>query len=589
MYVCCWCLAGDAVDLLLSLASLGHKPPDAWMRAALARVQDGFNSSSSSSSQPAVLLLPPVELQQQFWSSISPAGVDQPGLLMSAAAGSNVAAAAAASQVGLVEGQVPSVEELEQLQDMFAAAAAAAAGADAGSEGSPPSADSAYAGADTDLPAEQQQQQQAPSSNLAGGLQRHQQQELGTEQLGVLCWCLGRLEHQPQPRWMQQLAQQLLQHCPTAPAEVLVDALLGCVGLGYIPVGQLQQQMLARAAELTSSMQPETLRRLCQALVMLEQGLEAYAAAADDAHAAAAAVGLDKQQQQQQQVLARRGRSRSRQRSSRAAAAAASTHPSSSSSSTSPAVSAAALAAASLTDYQQQLLPSLAESIARRQGVILWQSSTQQLADVFAFIAASGAKPSPEYMATGVSRAVDRLADGAPTTSVVTLLWGLARLGFKPHPQLLHQLLAALQRGLHLLSSQDLADVGWALCTLKHRPGSAWLGVYMQQVASKAAYMSEQALTDTLWALACFAAEPDREWLKRVLLAAGQLELSSRNAAVMLWALQQLGFQPQAEGWGLQTGAAGDEVQRAVVGLLQSVLQPGDDATQQQSGVVLAA
>jgi hypothetical protein len=582
------------VDLLLSLSSLGYKPPDTWMRAALARVQQGF-SSSSSGQHTVLLLLPPVELQQQFWSGISPAGVAEPGLLMSAAATSDVAAAAA-SQAGLGELEVPSTEELEQLQDMFAAAADVdAAEAEAGIE---PSAYSTAPTADADDPAQQQQQQQALSSELAGLLQRHQQQqqqqqELSAEQLGVLCWCLGRLEHQPQPQWVQQLGQQLLLHCSTAPSEVLVDALLGCVGLGYMPVGQLQQQVLARCGELVPSMQPETLRRLCQALVMLEQGLEAYAAAADDvqvaaaAAAAAATVGFEERQQGQQQQPApvRRSRNRSKQRRSRESASFTN---SSTSSSIAPTVSAAALAAASLQSYQQQLLPALGEAVAQRQGIILWQSSTQQLADVFAFIAASGAKPSPEYMATGVSRAVDRLADGAPTTSVVTLLWGLARLGFKPHPQLLHQLLAALQRGLHLLGNQDLADVGWALCTLKHRPGSAWLGVYMQQVASKAAYMSDQALTDTLWALACFAAEPDREWLKRVLLAAGKLELSSRNAAVMLWALQQLGFQPQAEGWGLQQGAAGDEVQLAVAGLLQCVLQP-DDAQQQQSGLVQVA
>ncbi|KAF6254556.1 hypothetical protein COO60DRAFT_302613 [Scenedesmus sp. NREL 46B-D3] len=371
---------------------------------------------------------------------------------------------------------------------------------------------------------------------------------------------------------MQQLGQQLLQRCTEAPGEVLVDALLGCASLGYMPVGQLQQQLLATAAEVTPSMQPEALRRLCQALVMLEQGLEAYAAA-DDAQDAAAGV---EQRQEQQQALVRRGRGRSRQKRSRTATATTSTSRSSGG-------SASALAAASLQQYQQQQLPQVAEAIAHRQGIILWQSSTQQLADVLAFIAASGLQPSSEYMATGVSRAVDRLVDGAPTTSVATLLWSLARLGFKPHPQLLHQLLAALQRGLHLLSSQDLADIGWALCTLKHRPGSAWLGVYMQQVASKAAYMPEQALTDALWALACFAAEPDREWLKRVLLAAGKLEVSNRNAAVMLWAFQQLGFQPQAEGWGLQQGAAGEEVQQAVAGLLQSVMQPGDDEERSSS------
>jgi hypothetical protein len=553
--------AGDTLDLLLSLASLGYKPRDSWMRAALARIQDGFSSSSSSSSEHAVLLLlPPLELQQQFWSSISPAGVAEPGLLLPAAddAGSSAAAAAVSQAANGLE--VPSHDELQQLQDLFKTAAA-----DADELPSRLAAAAADAGAAAE---QQQQQQQALSSKILGISQQQQQQqeELSIQQFGVLCWCLGRLEHHLKPQWMQQLGQQLLQHCPAAHAEVLIDVLLGCVSLGYLPVGQLQQQLLARAAELAPTMQPETLRRLCQAAVMLEQGLAAYAAAdAADLHDVAAV---------QAEQPAPRGRSRGRQRSSSAA---------STNSSSGVRVSASALAAASLQQYQQKLLPQLAEAVTHRQGIILWQSSTQQLADVFAFIAASGLKPSPEYMATGVSRAVEKLAEGAPTTSVATLLWGCARLGFKPHPQLLHQLLAALQRGLHLLSSQDLADVGWALCTLKHRPGSAWLKVYMQQVVSKAAYMTEQALTDTLWALACFAAEPDREWLKQVLLAAGKMQqLSSRNAAVMLWALQQLGFQPQADGWGLQQGAAGEEVQQAVVGLLQSVMQAGDAGQQQQ-------
>ncbi|WIA30745.1 hypothetical protein OEZ86_000811 [Tetradesmus obliquus] len=191
--------------------------------------------------------------------------------------------------------------------------------------------------------------------------------------------------------------------------------------------------------------------------------------------------------------------------------------------------------------------------------------------------------PNAGWLAALCERVKPMLQQISPGETVDLLL-----LGFKPHPQLLHQLLTALQRRLHLLSSQDLADVGWALCTLKHRPGAAWLKVYLHQAASKAGYMSEQALTDMLWALACFAAEPDREWLKQVLLAAGKLQLTSRNAAVMLWALQQLGFQPQAEGWGLQEGAAGQEVQAAVAGLLQSVLQAEGGDGQQQQQLALA-
>jgi hypothetical protein len=558
------------VDVLLSLTSLGYKPPESWTRAALVRIQHGFTSSSSSSSQSAALVLPPAELQQQFWSKVSPAGVAEAGLLLPATDGADsttaaTAGAAAAADQAVSMLELPSADELQQLQNLFAAA-------DAEEEAS----SSSTAAAEDAAVEQPQQQQQALSSSLPNRLPQQQQQEdLDIEQLGVLCWCLGRLEQHPQPQFMQQLSQQLLQHCAVAPVEVVVDSLLGCVSLGYLPVGQLQQQLLARAVELAPSMRPEALRRLCQAAVMLEQGLASYAAA-DSADLVSAAA----EEVEQQQTPGRRGRGRSRQRSSRTATAATI--------SSSVYASAAAVAAASLQQYQQQQLPQLADAVTHRQGIILWQSTTQQLADVFAFIAASGLKPSPEYMATGVSRAVERLAEGAPATSVVTLLWGCARLGFKPHPQLLHQLLAALQRGLHLLSSQDLADVGWALCTLKHRPGSAWLGMYMQQVVSKAAYMPAQALTDTLWALACFAAEPDREWLKRVLLAAGKLQLSNRNAAVMLWALQQLGFQPQSEGWGLQQGAAGEEVQRAVVALLDGVLQPGDEQQQQQQQLVPA-
>jgi hypothetical protein len=251
------------------------------------------------------------------------------------------------------------------------------------------------------------------------------------------------------------------------------------------------------------------------------------------------------------------------------------------------AADAAARLASSLLEPLQQQQAAIAAAVTHRQGIVLTGSSTVQLADVLAFIAAAGQTPSLDYMAAAVTRAVSKLPDGCPTPAVCKLLWALARMGFKPHPELLHQLLAALQRGLHLLSSQDLADAGWALCTLRHRPGNAWLTLFLKEVAAKAPYMGPQALTDILWALACFAAQPDREWLKQVVQAVGSRAaagaLSQQNAAVIVWALQQLGFQPaqmlpaaaaEAQGGEDAAGAAAvplSGVASAVVSLMEVV------------------
>jgi hypothetical protein len=251
-----------------------------------------------------------------------------------------------------------------------------------------------------------------------------------------------------------------------------------------------------------------------------------------------------------------------------------------------PSSTPAADAASGIAGWLQQYKAELAAAVTRRQGLILSSSNTAQTADVLAFIAAAEQTPSLEYMTAAVTRAVNKLPDGCPTPAVCTLLWALAHMGFKPHPKLLHQLLAALQRGLHLLGSQDLADAGWALCTLRHRPGNTWLSLYMKEVAAKARYMQAQALTDTLWALACFAAQPDREWLKQFVQAAGDKaaagRLSKQNAAVVVWALQQLGFRPEqlvpaaagggSSGAGMATATVGG-VESAVLSLVQVAQQ----------------
>jgi hypothetical protein len=520
---------GAIVDLLLSFAALDFAPPELWMDAALARVQDAMAdllpeqqdsslSSSSSAPQQQCLFLPPLDLQQLAAQQ----QLLSPGLLLGDAEGAE---------------QMPvDAYDIENLQQLFDAAEESEA---------------------TDLSDTEQQQQQAQQgphqpTDLQGGqlsqqqlaglsgtaarlgstsssavdalsLQRQLRQgHLGLEHLGLLCWCLGRLQFEPSTEWMQLLGQMLVAGLQTGDAvgqEVLVDVLLGCVAMGYLPAGPLQQQLLSQVLVSIPSMPPESLRRTCQGLVALEKGLQQY--------------------QQQPGALAlvlQQGSS--------------------------------AAAALYVMQPLQSLKQELAAAITHRQGIVLTGSSTAQLADVLAYMADADQAPSLDYMTAAVTRAVNKLADGCPTPAVCTLLWALARMGFKPHPELLHQLLAVLQRGLHRLSSKDLADAAWALCTLRHRPGGTWLALFTKEVAAKAAYMEDQALTDTLWALACFAAQPDREWLKQVVQVVGSRAaaggLSRENAAVAVWALQQLGFQPE-----MVAGAA--QAQGAAVALVQLV------------------
>lgn len=497
------------VDLLLSLTVIGFQPRAPWLSAVTSRLQNSLCSSSTAA--PSGPLLLQLGQQQQ-----GPAGIQAAGVL--------------------IDQPVDQSSSLQQLQDMLAEAEV-----DYGELGS---ADASKQQQPELRPGQQQEQtevdhasepaqqnalnQHSPmsSSHAQGTAAAASSLQLSTEQLGILCWCIGRLNHRPDFRFMQRLGQELLHRLHQAPVEVVVDVLQGFVAVDCLPVGQLLQVLLDRVLELVPDMPPEALVRLCKSAVKLEQGLL------------------------QQQEL----------------------HHDSST---------------WLQQYQQHHKKQIAAAVAHRQGIILWRSSCQQLADVLAYIASSGIQPSPEYMATAVDRAVAKLLEqGAPASSVCTLIWALATLGFKPHPQQLHQLLAALQKGLHLLGHRDLANIAWGLCTLKHRPGTTWLGLYMKQVAAKASYMEPQPLTDTLWALACFAAQPDREWLKLIMQAAlKQVEgggLSQQNAAVVVWALSQLGFQPQlfvqpvADGESGSAATTGGEIAGAVEGLLRVLCeQPG--------------
>lgn len=550
-------LAGAVVDLLLSFVALDFKPSQPWMDAAMARLEAALVDLTSNKQQPdrsslsssgsgseaaprqgagsagiqhlqqQLLFLPPLDLQrlQQDLQLQAPgllvgrgagAGLNtrqQPQQLMEADELQELQALFDEAEEEEEEGEMEE-QQAEQLQQEAAGGGGSLSAAQAAET---PPAGAADAAAAAGAFAAQLRYNSAASSSDGLSLRRQLlQHQLAPEHVGVLCWCLGRLQFQPTRSCMQQLGQVLLlllAELHPSP-EVLVDSLLGCVAMGYLPIGVLQQQLLSQVLQCTPAMSRETLRRTCQALVALEAGLHQY-----EEHPAALASALLQQE------------------------------------------SAAAVAGENISEPLMQHQQQIAAAVVLRLGQILPTCTTAQIADVLAFVAAAGQTPSLDYMSAAVTRAVDKLPDGCRTPAVCMLLWALARMGFKPHPQLLHQLLAALQKGLHLLSSQDLADVGWALCTLRHRPGGTWLSLYLKEVAAKAGYMEAQALTDTLWALACFAAQPDREWLKLVVAAVGSKAsagaLSPQNAAVAVWALQQLGLQPEQLVGGATAGGVG--------------------------------
>ncbi|GIL85081.1 hypothetical protein Vretifemale_13712, partial [Volvox reticuliferus] len=64
---------------------------------------------------------------------------------------------------------------------------------------------------------------------------------------------------------------------------------------------------------------------------------------------------------------------------------------------------------------------------------------------------------------------------GHSPRSYSTLLYGMAKLGFRPDDFWLERYLSASTRQLHMFAPRDLAALTWALAVLQYRPRDAWL------------------------------------------------------------------------------------------------------------------
>jgi hypothetical protein len=77
----------------------------------------------------------------------------------------------------------------------------------------------------------------------------------------------------------------------------------------------------------------------------------------------------------------------------------------------------------------------------------------------------------------------------------------VARLGFVPSNSLLQQLLFIGYIHMEQMTPQELANLAWALATMRARPGAVWLARLHVQVVAKAPAMSAQEVANTAWAV----------------------------------------------------------------------------------------
>lgn len=403
------------------------------------------------------------------------------------------------------------------------------------------------------LATEQRQRAAAAPGDLPSSSSAAAAAPLSARELAIVAWCLGALDFVPSQAWLLAFSRALAARLPSMGPDEVSDVVHGLAGIDA-PVGPALQRLLpARAAEVMRGMGAQQLARVCSGMVRL--GWRPGAGAAGQvAELLPGRQGVEAfreppQRKQQQQGMGSMGGA--------------------------PAATAGSGSGVNFTVEFEASLERLTPRL-----------STSQVADVLGYLAWAGHCPEASTMTAAVEAAAAGAAAAHPA-ALVGVLWSLARLSYKPPPEQLHVLLAVLQPRLNVLGRKELADVAWALCVLRHRPGARWLGQYMGELAARARYMAVRELTDALWALACFGAAPDGEWLRRVAGAvairlrdgeghgggeardgsegmgwrvkggggsAGKKAVAPGDAAVLVWALRELGYRGGEDGAGLLEG-----------------------------------
>eukprot|EP00798_Chlamydomonas_sp_ICE-L_P028955 gene28955-32149_t len=190
----------------------------------------------------------------------------------------------------------------------------------------------------------------------------------------------------------------------------------------------------------------------------------------------------------------------------------------------------------------------LAAELERRAEPMLWDFSTQGLANTMWGFAKLDHRPSPLWMAAFLAICLSSpcLASFKPQ-EMSSLLWSLVKIKFKVRSEKLEEVLVVVQQQLDEYSSQSLTMIVYSLACCEHQPGEAWLADFATQVVGpKLRSFTPQGLTQTLWALSKTGFVADAAFKSAVLIRVDQQlkQFNSTDQATVLYAFAQLQIQP---------------------------------------------
>ena len=165
--------------------------------------------------------------------------------------------------------------------------------------------------------------------------------------------------------------------------------------------------------------------------------------------------------------------------------------------------------------------------------------------------AAAAAQSQEELAAAAGAAAAAALASGgdqnffrsANAQELALLLWGFAKLGYRPPEAWLKAIVAAAQRQLPLFAAQNVANFLWALAKMRHTPSAAFVEGLSHAVGPKLRYFSSQNLSVLVWASAMLHLPLPPPLLLQISTAAADRLPSAlpQHLAMLLWGLAALG------------------------------------------------
>lgn len=396
------------------------------------------------------------------------------------------------------------------------------------------------------------------------------------QELTNTAWALVQLRARPSDAWLSSFCAAAHSRLGVfEPADVSM-ALWALAALQHEPPAALLDALAARAALLAARLEERHVASMLWALAELRgvssggtDGAAAALGSTGDGNAGSRTSGMGEVDPEQERRQSHAAASSSG--SSPAAASAAASAPPAAGQGSTP------LAALTLAPWQSSLQHTLCGAALRLAPRM--RAAPRNVSTLLVACVRLGWQPPSSWVAALLAAVQDALAAGqvaggaaglAPhctTTDASTLVWALARLGYRPPGELLARLEAALpEEQLAAGSTQEASNLLWAMAKLQHVPSDGFVWAALSRLAARPHELSQQDCANALWALARM-----RKWQSGRLLglllcrfvalvepAAHARQLQSGNGSTAPSAEQSPQLQPQQTEQQAVQSAAGD-------------------------------